>query len=57
MWIINGLYADYYFLAARTGLLEARHKAVTVFIMPMGGCRGCPDRGHGRQVLALPSSS
>ena len=38
MWITNGLYADYYLLAARTGPQEARHKAITVFLLPRSGC-------------------
>ncbi len=38
MWITNGLYADYYLLAARTGPREARHKAITVFLLPRSEC-------------------
>ncbi|MEM0463169.1 MAG: acyl-CoA dehydrogenase family protein [Pyrobaculum sp.] len=38
MWITSGLYADYYLLAARTGPLEARHKAITVFLLPRSNC-------------------
>ncbi|AFA40006.1 Acyl-CoA dehydrogenase [Pyrobaculum oguniense TE7] len=38
MWITNGYYADYYLLAARTGPLEARHKAITVFLLPRSNC-------------------
>ncbi|MGC9169405.1 MAG: acyl-CoA dehydrogenase family protein [Thermoproteus sp.] len=38
MWITNGYYADYYLLAARTGPREARHKAITVFLLPRSGC-------------------
>ena len=38
MWITNGLYADYYLVATRTGPREARHKAITVFLLPRSGC-------------------
>ena len=38
MWITNGLYADYYLVAARTGPREARHRAITVFLLPRSGC-------------------
>ncbi|AAL64221.1 acyl-CoA dehydrogenase [Pyrobaculum aerophilum str. IM2] len=38
MWITSGLYADYYLLFARTGPLEARHKAITAFLIPRSNC-------------------
>ncbi|MEL9991535.1 MAG: acyl-CoA dehydrogenase family protein [Thermoproteus sp.] len=38
MWITNGLYADYYLVAARTGPREARHKAITVFLLRRNNC-------------------
>ncbi len=38
MWITNGLYADYYLVAARTGPREARHKAITLFLLPRSKC-------------------
>ena len=38
MWITNGLYADYYLVAARTGPREARHKAITVFLLRRSIC-------------------
>ncbi|CCC81235.1 acyl-CoA dehydrogenase family protein [Thermoproteus tenax] len=38
MWITNGLYADYYLVAARTGPREARHKAITVFLLRRSSC-------------------
>ncbi|WP_333638713.1 acyl-CoA dehydrogenase family protein [Pyrobaculum aerophilum] len=38
MWITNGHYADYYLVAARTGPREARHKAITVFLLKRSKC-------------------
>jgi len=38
MWITNGLYADYYLVATRTGPREARHKAITLFLLPRSNC-------------------
>jgi len=38
MWITNGLYADYYLVAARTGRREDRHKAITIFLLRRGRC-------------------
>ncbi|ABO07604.1 acyl-CoA dehydrogenase family protein [Pyrobaculum calidifontis] len=38
MWITSGLYADYYLVFARTGPKEARHKAITAFLVKRGSC-------------------
>lgn len=38
MWITSGLYADYYLVAARTGPREARHRAITLFLLPRSRC-------------------
>ncbi|MCU7787038.1 hypothetical protein ODS41_03730 [Pyrobaculum sp. 3827-6] len=38
MWITDGLYADYYLVAARTGPREARHRAITLFLLPRSKC-------------------
>lgn len=38
MWITNGLYADYFLVAARTGAKEERHKAITLFLLRRGPC-------------------
>lgn len=38
MWITNGLYADYYLVATRTGPRDARHKAITVFLLKRSSC-------------------
>ncbi|MCY0890230.1 MULTISPECIES: acyl-CoA dehydrogenase family protein [Pyrobaculum] len=37
-WITSGLYADYFLLFARTGSLEARHKAITAFLLRRSNC-------------------
>jgi alkylation response protein AidB-like acyl-CoA dehydrogenase len=38
MWITNGLYADYYLVAARTGRREDRHRAITLFLLKRSRC-------------------
>jgi alkylation response protein AidB-like acyl-CoA dehydrogenase len=38
MWITNGLYADYYLVAARTGRREDRHRAITLFLLRRSRC-------------------
>ena len=38
MWITSGLYADYYLVFARTGPKEARHRAITAFLVKRGSC-------------------
>ncbi len=38
MWITSGLYADYYLVFARTGPQEARHRAITSFLIPRSTC-------------------
>jgi alkylation response protein AidB-like acyl-CoA dehydrogenase len=38
MWITNGLYADYYIVAARTGRREDRHRAITLFLLKRSRC-------------------
>ena len=38
MWITNGLYANYYLVATRTGKREERHKAITLFLLRRNGC-------------------
>ncbi|MBP1449334.1 MAG: acyl-CoA dehydrogenase family protein [Thermoproteus sp.] len=38
MWITNGHYADYFLVAARTGPREAKHKAITLFLLKRGPC-------------------
>ncbi len=38
MWITSGLYADYYLVAARTGPQEARHRVITLFLLPRSKC-------------------
>ncbi len=38
MWITSGLYADYYLVFARTGPREARHRAITSFLIPRSSC-------------------
>jgi len=38
MWITSGLYADYYLVFARTGPREARHRAITAFLVKRGSC-------------------
>ncbi len=38
MWITQGLYADVYIVFTRTGPKEARHKAVTAFLLRRNKC-------------------
>ncbi|AET32572.1 acyl-CoA dehydrogenase family protein [Pyrobaculum ferrireducens] len=38
MWITSGLHADYYLVFARTGPREARHRAITSFLIPRSSC-------------------
>ncbi len=38
MWVTNGLYADYYLVAARTGRREDRHRAITLFLLKRSRC-------------------
>lgn len=38
MWITSGMYADYYLVFARTGPKEARHRAITAFLVKRGSC-------------------
>ncbi len=37
-WITGGLHADYFLVATRTGPREARHRAITVFLVKRGKC-------------------
>ena len=37
-WITSGLYADYFLLFVRTGPLEARHRAITAFLLRRNNC-------------------
>jgi len=38
MWITQGLYADVYLVFTRTGPKEARHKAITAFLVRRNNC-------------------
>ncbi|WP_405048191.1 acyl-CoA dehydrogenase family protein [Pyrobaculum sp.] len=38
MWITSGLYADYYLVFARSGPAEARHRAITAFLLHRNSC-------------------
>jgi len=38
IWITQGAYADVYLLFARTGSKEARHKAITAFLVKRSNC-------------------
>ncbi|ABW02735.1 acyl-CoA dehydrogenase family protein [Caldivirga maquilingensis] len=37
-WVTSGQYADLYLVFARTGSIEERHRAITAFLVPRGGC-------------------
>jgi len=38
MFITNGIYADFFLVAARTGKPEERHRGVTLFVVDRGPC-------------------